>query len=369
MISHITFFLLLLYTLLSKVLGHSSRRGKDQFFKRSGSDVTLVSGQTNSALSHESKVHRHYALAHHGVHHIHPSHIFHIGSKKNKVDLPDAAVYQICTYFSFNTVLSLRLVNKQFDRVIRENLYKLVQLGLICLTADMQRASRMDPTLMLVSSAALGYAAWYPCPIRPPHEVIRWILQMQIRSISIAVLMKIEQGVTFQAERTDVPRPVVCNWGKLIAFYWKFVENNYGKPLTFKAEMTKFDYNRNFKFKNARNLLDFANISDKHIIALSTVVMQLYVALNPVIAADKIKLFDMTFALGPEYIVQWADVMNIFLPRTTQRMEKKEEVVKKTQAALQRLNIDYAGPSFQDLLRKEMESRNIHDIGEETLLH
>ncbi|KAK9372578.1 uncharacterized protein V1513DRAFT_451831 [Lipomyces chichibuensis] len=291
--------------------------------------------------------------------------------ERQGLPLPDDVILEICSYFAFNTVVTLRVVNKQFLNVINDHLPDIIENEIRAIDRHIANTAVIEMPLLLISQALIGYAAVCPCPESPPVEVVHWVKKAERRVVPIARIIGIIRSSSFPFEYNRFPKPLITHWGRHVAYYWKFVEQEFGQATPFTA-----DYSRFFEIHSDaangpvpnRNNVDFSSLSDRKVLSLGVSVLQLYGATYLSVPIDQMELFEAAFVLGPEYVAQWVDCVNIFLPKTKKTLQKRLLVINKTQMALKQLGIAVGRPSLEHQLRCELEKRHLMDIGEEVIL-
>ncbi|KAK9316700.1 hypothetical protein V1522DRAFT_402254 [Lipomyces starkeyi] len=292
--------------------------------------------------------------------------------ERQALPLPDDVILQICSYFAFNTIVALRLVNKQFFNVINNHLPDIIANEIRAIDSHIANTAVIDIPLLLISQALSGYAAICPCPESPPVEVVRWVKKAERRVVPIAKIVGIIRSSNFPFEYNRFPKPLVTNWGRHVAYYWKFVEQEFGQATPFTADDSRFFQINNRDAANGlfpkRSFVDLSSLSDRKVLSLGVSILQLYGATYLSVPVNHMDLFEAAFVLGPEYVVQWVDCVNIFLPKTKKALQKQQLVINRTQMALKQLGIAVGGPSLEHQLRSELEKRHLMDIGEEVIL-
>ncbi|KAK9351903.1 hypothetical protein V1523DRAFT_415475 [Lipomyces doorenjongii] len=292
--------------------------------------------------------------------------------ERQGLPLPDDVILQICSYFAFNTIVSLRLVNNQFFNVINNHLPDLIENEIRAIDRHIANTAVIDMSLLLISQALSGYAAVCPCPKSPPVEVVHWVKKAERRVIPIAKIVGIIRSSNFPFEYNRFPKPLVTHWGRHVAYYWEFVEQQFGKATPFTVDDSRlFEINKSDAAKGLvpkRSYVDFSSLSDRKVLSLGVSILQLYGATYLSVPVDHMDLFEAAFVLGPEYVAQWVDCVNIFLPKTKKTLQNQQLVISRTQMALKQLGLVAGGPSLEQQLRYELERRHLMNIGEEVIL-
>ncbi|KAK9465141.1 hypothetical protein V1512DRAFT_266775 [Lipomyces arxii] len=335
-------------------------------------NVNITSGQ--DITKHQLFEHEHKKQGKHG-HHRHLSFNLLHKRKKTTVPLPDSILVTIFQYFAINTVLDLRLVNKQFERIIDTNIYDMVQTDLAQVEQLSKYWSSRSPlterNVLAIVSSLSGYVKTYPCPTSPYTEVLRWIRKGEERLEPTAILVSFLQLLDVHTEDVRVPRPLVLNWGRIVTFYWKFVETEFGSAIPFYSQESRFlkvSVESKPEIEGEVKAVDFSGLNTKDLLSLGVFALNVYAATSRTIPVHMLGLYEAAFALGPEYIAQWVQTMNIFVPKTTDIEDMRTIVVHRTRVALFELNISESGPSILKQLTDELERRDLMGVGEEVSL-